>query len=157
MVRESIFSVLLGRGYTEQIIDPACTGGGFGERNNQIGQLYQLHKDLPHIIIQGNHLALGQGAAADAKGTCTDQKKNRRIQHQESQGIQGGCQAACIKLDTGQQTVETIKPDDLIIFLHKSPDYADAGKVFPGGAREIVQAAAGFFLKRHRAENDAGE
>ena len=153
--RQKGFAVFLGGRGQQDVIDTPGTGGGLGQRNDQVGQFDQLHQDLSHIVVQGDQLTLGQPAAVHLQRAGMDQEEDAGIQGQEGHRVHGGRQPACEQLDLRQQPVQAGKAFRLVFLLYEGADHAHAGEVFPRGGGDAVQPFADLLLQGHRAKDDA--
>ena len=118
---------------------PVGTGQGFGDGDNQVGHLDQLHQNLGHIVIQGNHQALGQDAVLNLNGPYPHQQHHCQVDDHVGQRIHQRRNPACGKLAGSEGFRLTAESVHLIRFLAESPQHPHAGQVLPGGGGHAVQ------------------
>ena len=140
---------------------PVRAGQRLGNGDNQIGQLYQFHQNLGHVIDNGHHLALGQVTHVDLKGPGVNQRNDGSVDNHISEGIHNRADPRHRRLQMGKRIILLPEPVFLHLLLVERTDHTHTGEVFSGNAKHPVQGALYLLVHghgdHHYAENHHGQ
>ena len=138
--------------HLEDAFDPVSAGDGLCNRNDQVGQLDQLHQDLRHVVDQSDHLTLGDDPVFHLPGPGPDQRDHRAVDDDVGDRVHQGGQPSHRLLHLRQSAVGCFKAIPFALFLIKSTQHPHAGQVFPGDPEHGVQPA--LYLPVHGGGDD---
>ena len=120
-------------GHIQHSLDALAAGHGFGDIDDQVGQLDQLHQNLAHVIVQRHHRALGDHPSIHPQGPGMDQEQDGEIDDHVGDGVHESGNAAHVLLHVRESLVLFFKGSDFRFFLAEGPKHPHAGQVFPCG------------------------
>ena len=139
----------------------ACAGQRLADLYDEVGKLYQLHKDLVHVVYQRNHITGGHAAHVDLDAAHIQQRHDGKVDEHIGQRIHQRRKMADVQLHPGQQGVGVLKAVDLALLLIKGAHHAHAGQVLAGQAQHPVQPGLHGLIQRpgdhHHAEHHHAE
>ena len=139
----------------------ACAGQRLADLHDEVGQLYQLHKDLVHVVHQRDDIAGGHAAHIDLDAAHIEQSHDGQIDDDVGQRAHQGGDVAHMELHPGQQVVGRLKAVDLALLLIKGADHAHTGQVLAGQAQHPIQPGLHGLVQRsgddHHAEHHNAE
>ncbi len=134
---------------------PVCAGQGFGDGDDQIGQLHQFHQDLGHIVDDGNHFPLCQVPHIYLDGTDVDQCHNGTVHNHICHRVHHGTDLPHEGLAMGQCLVVCAKTLFLLCLPVEGPDHPDTCQVLPGNPQNLIQPCLYLLVQGHGPEHDA--
>ena len=157
-VRRGRFNIFRGydlRAQRQHGVYAPPAGNGLGYRDNQVGELDQLHQYLPHVVDQRHDLSLREHAAVDLQRAGSDQQHQREVDGDVGQRIHQRADSAGEHLQPRQYGVARIEGGDLVILAPERAQHARAFQIFAGRQRHLVQPGLRVFVHRHRNEHNA--
>ena len=139
----------------------ACTGQRLADLHDEVGKLYQLHKDLVHVVHQRNDITGGHAAHVDLDAAYIQQRHDGKVDEHIGQRVHQRRKVADVQLHPGQQGVGFLKAVDLALLLIKGAHHAHAGQVLAGQTKHPVQPGLHGLIQRpgehHYAEHHHAE
>ena len=135
--------------------DPVGTGGSLGHVDDQVRHFNELHQDLGHIVVKGDHQALGQDAVLDPDGPYVHQDDNGQVDDHVGHRVHEGGDPPRHQLTPGQGLGPRFKALDLAVLFAEGPEDPDTGEILPGGRGHLVQPALDLLILGHGNEHDA--
>ena len=123
----------------QHLLHPAAAGCRFGHVNDEVCHLNELHQNLGHIVIQGNHHTLGQKPLLHLQRSLVHQKNNTHIDYHKGNGVKKRRNPSGKNLDPVQLFCFLLEFPDLALLLIEGPEDPHAGEVLPGGRGHILQ------------------
>ena len=150
--------ILLGIGHGGGLLQntghTARAGHGFGQGDDQRGQLNELHGDLEHIVVQRHHIALGDGTDVHPEGRPVDEDHGSKVDEHIGQRVQQGGNFAHKLIELGQGLAALVKLPDGMVLPAEGADHPHAGEVLPGQAGHPVQSGLSLPVQRDAAQHN---
>ena len=124
---------------------PPGAGQGFGQGDDQGGQLDQLHNDLEHVVVQRHHVALGNIADVHLHCRPVDEEHRRNVDEHIGQRIQQRGDPSHKLIEPGEGLIALVELLHGLPLPAERPDDPYAGEIFPGQAGHPVKGRLGFF------------
>ena len=135
--------------------DALAAGGSLGHSDDEVGQLYQFHQNLAHVIDQRHYFTLGEIAGVYLHCTRVNQGHQRKVDGDVGQRVHESADAARPGLHAGEQVVAAVEGFDFLVLPAKGTQHAHAVQVFPGVEGHVVQLFPAFAVHGHGDEHDA--
>ena len=144
-----------GRLRVQHLLHPSQACQRPADADNQIGQLYQLHQDLIHIIDQRHNSSGQQNTALHLPGARIQDGDHSQVHRHIGERIHQSGNMAHMKLQIHQRIIGRRKLLHLGLLPAEGPDHPDAGEIFPGGPGNRVQTGLNLFVPGGCPAHDA--
>ena len=135
--------------------ETVAAGNGLGQRDDQVCHFDQFHQDLRHIVIQGDHQALGEDAMLHLHRAHIHQNHHCQVDDHISHRVHQSGDAACGKLAGGEFLRLLFKALHLRVLLAEGTEHPDACQILPGGRGHAVQRSLDPLMHGHGDQHDA--
>ena len=139
----------------QHLLHTAAAGCCLGHADDKVCHFDELHQNLGHIVIKGNHHALGQQALVDLQRTLVHQENNAHVDYHEGNGVKQGRNPSGKNLDPVQLFCFLGEFLYLALLLIEGPKNPDTGEILPGGRGHILQSGLDPPVQRHGHKHNA--